>query len=98
MARKSFKEEVAKKSPWLNAKKKAEKVPKSQFPEVEFLATCRNTHDGDSNTPLAFVARANAQIVRDYPRDKVWAIVECPKCHGAVSGYFYVESATTDEN
>lgn len=71
MARKSFKADAPRKSPWLGkGGKKPEKVLKPMFPLAKgsiMCPSCRNIRD----------VEAHSEVVVEYPREKFWYTGYC---------------------
>ena len=85
MARKTFKEEPAKKSPWLNSnKKREEKVLKPIYPVIKGEVICPQCNNVN-------VVETNAERVKDYPRDRFYTTITCP-CGELITGWIYVDS------
>jgi len=86
MARKSIHEERAPKSPWLNAKKKVEKVVKPIYPLVKGELKCPYC---GTIVPV----EANAQVVVEYPQGKFYTNSQCSngECQRAIMGWVYLE-------
>lgn len=85
MTRKALHTDPSKKSPWLNAKKRPEKVFKPLYSLVCGQVTC--AYCGTINK-----VEKNAEIVRDYPNDRFYATINCvnPECDALITGWIYI--------